>query len=306
MISASTDLKSSGAVEPLSLQEISRRVEQCQRLPSLSSTNAALRELLDSDSGYTHQISDVIRRDPSLTSRVLRLVNSVYYGLPRRVTSIEQAVLYLGVRQVRQLVVVTPFIEQFHSLTANTAFTWKLFWQHCISTAMISHELMELVREPQDDLAYISGLLHDVGKIVMASAFPNHFRAIRTRLNAGEQDLLGTERDILGIDHAELGALYLEGHTLPEGLALAARHHHAPENQPEAKLAAAVQLADLLVRNAKIGHSGNPEHPGKEQCLEAAGWSVLMPGSGPCERSITWASLNHTLANLPMILDSLV
>src|SRR5215218_11347245 len=110
------------AVSACSRATIVERVNSCPRLPSLRSIETALRELLHADNRFTTQISEVIRRDPSLTARLLRLVNSVYYGLTSPVNSIEEAVFYLGVRQIRQLVVVTPVIEDFEKLAGGTAF----------------------------------------------------------------------------------------------------------------------------------------------------------------------------------------
>jgi putative nucleotidyltransferase with HDIG domain len=289
----------------LPLDEITARVRQCMRLPALSSTNSALRELLDGEHSYTQQVSDVIRRDPTLTSRLLRLVNTVYYGLPKRITSIEQAVFYLGIRQVRQLALVTPVIEEFQLLTAGTPFTWKLLWQHCIGTAMIANELYGMARTAPDETPYVAGLLHDMGKILMASAFPKHFRAVRARMDAGETDLLAVEREVLGADHAEIGAIYLEHHHLPPVLVATARFHHRPEDSTE-DVVAAVHIADLLIRSAKIGSSGNPAEVTTEACADSPAWTILCPTLGTEERTFTRASLNRTLARLPMILEGLV
>src|SRR5579871_477158 len=96
--------------EPLGLQQIENRLKNCPCLPSLSSIDSALKELLSADQRYTSQIAEIIRRDPSLTARLLRLVNSVYYGISTPIKSIEEAVFYLGVRQIRQLAMVTPVI----------------------------------------------------------------------------------------------------------------------------------------------------------------------------------------------------
>jgi HD-like signal output (HDOD) protein len=116
-----------GLVKPVSLAPLDRaqiesRLGACARLPSLGSINGVLRELLDAEQCYTSQIADVIRRDPSMTARLLRMVNSVYYGLSNPVSSIEEAVFYLGVRQIRRLAVVTPIIEDLEKLTGNARF----------------------------------------------------------------------------------------------------------------------------------------------------------------------------------------
>ena len=190
-------------VKPCDHATIIEKVKGCPRLPSLRSIETALRELLHADNRFTTQISEVIRRDPSLTARLLRLVNSVYYGLTSPVNSIEEAVFYLGVRQIRQLAVVTPVIEDFQKLAGQTAFPWREFWQHCIATAILTRELTSSIMRLEDDSDYVGGLVHDVGKIVMASGFPHHFKAI---YHSGPvvEDLLERERRILGVDHTEL------------------------------------------------------------------------------------------------------
>ena len=162
-----------------------RRRENCARLPSLSSINNVLHELLHAEQCYTSQISEVIRRDPSMTTRLLRLVNSVYFGLSTPVTNIEEAVFYLGVRQIRQLSMVTPVIEDLQKLSGQFPFPWREFWQHCIATAILTREITGDLQPAVDEADYISGLLHDVGKIVMISVFPNHFRAIQEALREG-------------------------------------------------------------------------------------------------------------------------
>src|ERR1043166_8628992 len=148
-------------VLPLSRPQIERRLQLCPRLPSLSTINSALRELLSADQRYTSQVAEIIRRDPSLTARLLRLVNSVYYGLSSPVNSIEEAVFYLGVRQIRQLVMVTPIIEDFQRLTHQCAFPWREFWQHSIGTAILTREVISTVQTPNDERDYLAGPRHD-------------------------------------------------------------------------------------------------------------------------------------------------
>src|SRR5688572_22720792 len=248
-------------IKPCDHATIIEKVKNCPRLPSLRSIETALRELLHADNRFTTQISEVIRRDPSLTARLLRLVNSVYYGLTTPVNSIEEAVFYLGIRQIRQLAVVTPVIEDFQKLAGATAFQWREFWQHCIATAILTRELTSSMMRLDDESDYVAGLVHDVGRIVMASAFPNHFNAIYQDDDSEDgEDILERESRILGVDHTELGAIYLSQHQLPGVLAEVARHHHNPERcEKSRELTAAVHIADLLVRYAHIGTSGNNE-----------------------------------------------
>jgi putative nucleotidyltransferase with HDIG domain len=293
---------------PLSRDYIISRVQGVARLPSLRSIDSALRDLLNADQRYTTQISEIIRRDPSLTSRLLRLVNSVYYSITTPVNNIEEAVFYLGVRQIRQLAMVTPIIEDFQKLAGKTHFPWRSFWQHCIATAILTREVTNLTGEAPDESDYLAGLIHDVGKIVMASCFPEQFAEIHRAIRDSESTRLELESEILGIDHCELGAMYLEHHNLPQVMVQTARHHHQPRRAENFRnIVAAVQIADLLVRHARIGDSGNPQPVEEEAWLEADGWTVLFPaGRGETERSIARAALSRAVERLPTTLEGLV
>src|SRR3954453_24023939 len=169
----------------LDLKKVEAQLALCPSLPSLGSINKALQGLLHAEQRFSAQISEIIRRDPSLTSRLLRLVNSVYYGLSTPVNSIEEAVFYLGVRQIRQLTTVTPIIEDFQRLSGKCAFPWREFWQHCIGSAILTREVISTVQTPNDEADYVAGLVHDVGKIVMAWSFPDHFAEIHRQAVQG-------------------------------------------------------------------------------------------------------------------------
>lgn len=296
----------SQSLRPLDRRQIELRLEGCPRLPSLRSIDSALRSLLNDDQRYISQIAEIIRRDPSLTARLLRLVNSVYYGMNSPVSNLEEAVFYLGLRQIRQLVMVTPIIEDFQRLAGKVAFSWRDFWRHCIGTAILTREVWGSLQPSIDDTDYVAGLVHDVGKIVMASAFPEHFQAVYHNRNEGSE-LVDKEREVLGIDHAELGALYLQKHNLPEILVETARHHHQPEKSGStATLAASVQIADLL-----MNHANSPENDPRggvteEKLMSATGWAILFPQASEREKLIARANLRRSVERLPSILDGLI
>ena len=293
--------------ERLDRQQIENRLKGCPCLPSLGSIESALKELFNADQRYTSQIAEIIRRDPSLTSRLLRLVNSVYYGISRPIKSIEEAVFYLGVRQIRQLAMVTPIIEDFQKLAGNKGFAWREFWRHSIGTALMTREVLDVVQSQKGEIDYVAGLIHDVGKIAMASAFPEHFDVIYNQRAHEGVDLLELEREVLGIDHAELGALYLKKQTLPEVFVEIVQFHHRPEAAVRHNLVvAAVQVADVLVRHAKIGSSGNRKEVTEENWAECSGWNILFTHQTDEERAITRASLKRALERVPTILEGIV
>jgi putative nucleotidyltransferase with HDIG domain len=286
---------------------IGSRIMECPRLPSLSSVNGALRELLSADQSYTSQIAEIISRDPSLTSRLLRLVGSVYHGLNTSVNSIEEAVFYIGLSQIRQLAMITPVIEDFQKMAGRSQFPWRGFWQHCIGTAIMTREVISAVKAPLDDADYVAGLVHDVGKIVMAATFPDHFAEIHRRARTGAKQLRLVEVEVLGMDHTELGALYLRHQSLPEILVETARFHHAPERaRKHRQVVAAVQLADLLVSHAGIGENGNYMRPATDSWLQTAGWKILFPERDEVAQNLALATLERSLKRLPTLLEGLI
>ncbi len=292
---------------PLNASEIQTQLARCPSLPSLGSINKALQGLLVNEQRYTAQIAEIIRRDPSLTARLLRLVNSVYFGLTTPVNSIEEAVFYLGVRQIRQLAMVTPVIEDFQRLTRQCSFPWREFWQHCIGSAILTREITTNVPGPSEDSDYVAGLVHDVGKIVMAWTFPDHFSEIHRQALAGTRSLSEIEVEILGVNHSELGAMYLERHRLPELMIHSARFHHCPEKSPQFDhVIAAVQLADLLLRSEGIGCSGNYVPVTREECFAAPVWNLLLAKTPEAEQALVKAAISRTLEQIPSMLEGMV
>ncbi len=287
--------------------QIVARLQRCPRLPSLGSVQSALRELLGADHRYTSQIAEVIRRDPSLTTRLLRLVNSVYYGFSSPIHSIEEAVFFLGIRQIRQLALMTPVVEDLQRLAPSCRFEWRDFWRHCIGTALLTREVHGAFDVPEDESDYVAGLIHDIGKILMAAISPEHFIQIQAAHQETRRPLCEIEREILGADHTEVGALYLQAHKLPEVFVEAIRFHHDPtqaEHQP--RLAAAVQVADLLALNAGLGDSGNRDDITEDAWTDCAGWGLLCQNRTAAESALAEAALLRCVRRLPGLLDGIV
>jgi HD-like signal output (HDOD) protein len=291
----------------LDRRQIEIRLNACPCLPSLASIDAALKDLLVADQRYTSQIAEIIERDPSLATRLLRLVHSVYYDISTPIKSIEEAVFYLGMRHIRQLAMMTTVVEDMEKLPANRCFPWREFWRHSIATALMTREVMELVQASSGESDYLAGLIHDVGTIVMAAAFPSHFHAIYGEPSGGGADLLETERAILGADHAELGAMYLRKQMLPEAFVEVVRCHHEPGlARHNGRIAAAVQVADLLVRGARIGESGAGMEVSEDAWLECEGGRMLLGGLADEQTAAIKAALRRSLERIPVTLEHLI
>jgi HD-like signal output (HDOD) protein len=290
---------------------IRSRINACPKLASLGRINQALRELVNSDSSMSSQIAEIIRRDPSLTARLLRMVNSVYYGLSNSVSNIEEAIFFLGLRQIRELAMATPVIEEmasFQNASGKAPLPWKDLWAHSIGTAILTREILgALPITIDDDTDYLVGLLHNAGKVVMAHAFPEELAEICATKFETAADVCRKEVELIGWDHAQIGAVYLERHKMSEEIVLAVRHHNTPADAPRHQIfAAAVQVADCLVRHAGImGGFEQIEPVQRDAWLEVEGWHILYGAEGP-ETRLARAAIDNALPRLPQMLSGLV
>ncbi len=305
-----TSPTSPGLAVPHSDEEIIRRIDACPKIASLQSINRALSELVSSEQSLNSQIAEIIRRDPSLSARLLRMVNSVYFGLSARVNNIEEAVFFLGLRQIRELSMATPVIEEMDQLQRNTAenLPWKELWNHSIGTAMLTREIIATTSlHIDDDTDYLAGLLHNVGKVVMAYAFPDELRTLRTMSAHDPQEICKQERELIGWDHGRIGTHFLARHKVSEEILTAVQFHHNPDRAPRHRLfAAAVQIADQLVRHAGItGGFEDVPRVEADAWLTLDGWKILYGSDGP-ESRLARASIANSLQRLPAMLQGLV
>ncbi|MDP3072430.1 MAG: HDOD domain-containing protein [Opitutaceae bacterium] len=295
---------------PYSDAEIRKRIESCPKLASLGSINRALSELVRSDVSLNSQIADVIRRDPSLSARLLRMVNSVYFGLSTRVNSIEEAVFFLGLRQIRELSMATPVLEEVDLLQKKTAaaLPWKDLWSHSLATAILTREILASTSfQVDDDTDYLVGLLHNVGKVVMAYAFPTELRTLMATPADTPTEYCEHERALIGWDHGRIGAYYLQRHQLSEEIVMAVGYHNHPEQAPtHQNFAAAVQVADHIVRHSGItGSFEAVDHVAADAWLDLPGWKLLY-GADSAESMLARASIANTLQRLPSMLQGLL
>jgi HD-like signal output (HDOD) protein len=300
------------APAPYSDDEIKGRLDACPKLASLQTINRALRELMNSEQSLNSQIAEIIRRDPSLSARLLRMVNSVYFGNSTRISNIEEAVFFLGLRQIRELSTATPVIEEMQNLHPSGAgrkpLPWTELWRHSIGTAGLTREiLLSTSISVDDDTDYLAGLLHNVGKVVMAYAFPDELQVIMATPLADPAAVCALERTLIGWDHARIGAHYLGRHQLSDEITFAVLYHNAPDHAPRHRLfAAAVQVADYLVRHAGISGGFESIKPIEADAwMQLDGWKILYGADGN-ETALARAHLANAVQRLPSMLQGLV
>lgn len=278
-------------------------------MASLRSIHSALAILLRNYHTQAGKFAEVIARDPSLTARLMRMVNSVYFGLGTRVGTIQDAVLYIGLRQVRSLAFATPILEDMRGMrTAGPLISWRTFSLHTLACAIATREILNYSEMGiDDDTDYIAGLLQNVGKVVIAKSFPDEFAQITENVYENEAQVLAHERALLGWDHAEIGAYYLENHKIPAEIVEAVRYHHDPLKAPVRKhLAAATHLADSYARLAGLQGGVESRPAPTEQELIADPASALLWGEDMDVRIEQMRVLTEEMRRLPELVNALL
>lgn len=214
------------------------------------------------------ELAALVRADQSIASRLLTMANSAALGARNEITSLDQAVVMLGFRTVRNVALAVKLLECFPPAKdrgAPAAFDRAEFWKHTLAVANAARRLAaarpQLGVDRED--AYVAGLLHDIGKVALDAVFPRAYDRIVATARQNRTDLLLVEADVLNVTHTIAGRKLAERWRLPAPLhSVMWLHHHSPRSMPSdpsgGNLTALVRLADTLVREHSIGDSGNP------------------------------------------------
>lgn len=250
----------------LSRDEVAARLKQLPALPS--AVSAALASFADEDADIG-RIAALIGRDQALAARVLRVANSSFYGLQTQVGTIQDAVVVLGFRAVRSLVLAVGVNGVFR-VEQCPGFALPTYARHSLATALAARGLAASCRQ-NPELAFTAGLLHDIGELVLASAFPKLYGDALALQERADCLLVEAENEVLGIAHPEVGGLLAEIWRFPAGLAEGMAGHHAPAARPADSLANLVHLADITAHALGMSHAAAEMVPP----LDGVAWQRL-------------------------------
>jgi HD-like signal output (HDOD) protein len=232
-------------------QALVKNVKQLVSLPDLF---LRVNEMIDSKRHSAIDIAQVISQDTNLSARLLKMVNSSFYGLRGKVDTISRAITIIGTSDLRNLAVTTATVEVFTGIPSELV-NMNQFWRNSVSTGVIAKELASRSHVLHPERFFVMGMLHDVGKLVIYQALPEQARDLHYVIDGDETLLLGAEQDLLGFTHQEVGYELFKLWRLPESVCAAARYHHQPFESTKFTLETAIiHLADrlVLVENAII------------------------------------------------------
>ncbi len=248
------------------------------QLPSPTGVALAILRLTESDKATTAEIARVLETDPALSGRILKLVNSPSTGRPHPVSSVREAVTYLGSRMVRNVALGFSLVAQ-HGRGACRDFDYGGYWSRSLATGLAAQALASHAGGAAPGEAFTCGLLAQVGRLALASLYPDAYGAVLTQGGGGADGLCRREAERFAADHNELTAAMLADWGLPAACVTAARHHERPERlAPDAgsRSGALARLLHLAARIAEVCVSGG-RHPELALDAFAAGEAVGIP-----------------------------
>jgi putative nucleotidyltransferase with HDIG domain len=230
-------------------------------LPVLPSTYLALREKLTDPDASLKDVVKLVEQDVAISAKILQLVNSAFFGLPREVSTINTAVSFLGIEMLQNLVLSAGVFRAFEN-TALPGFSFEELQQHSQLTAKIAAQIP--IPAAVHSVAIVAGLLHDVGKLILATRSPKHFARALKGAEEEKLPLFVVEQELMGVSHAEVGAYLLGIWGLPCPVVEAVAHHHHPERVPQETLDAVgiVHLANYLAHENPVYPSAGGESSG--------------------------------------------
>lgn len=240
---------------PLDMETLLQEVDD---LPSLPHVVIRVLQATSDPDCTPKEIGRLIATDQVLTSKVLKLANSAFYGLPRRVSTVSDAVVLLGINTIRGLALAISTYDILNKEYAGYSLEHGQLWRHSIGVALCSQLIAKTKKLPSTEEVFIAGLLHDIGKVVLSAHVGPEFPRILELAGSGSMSFLEAEREVLGFDHARVGGTIAQKWNLPESLVDAIEYHHEPEKAPELRpTLAAVHVADIVCLTLGLGVGGD-------------------------------------------------
>ena len=213
---------------------IQRRVlKRVKDIPSLPQFVIETLKKLDDSKSSASDVGEKLARDEGLVLRILRLANSAYYGLSRRITGVSEAIAYLGFKTVKSILLAASVYKFMDTSFTGYSLDRGELWKHSQAVATCSRYLSVKLKAGDPEEAYVGGLMHDIGKIVLNDYVRFGYSIILRLVEEEKMTFCDAERQVLGFDHAQVGGLVMEQWNLPSSYSYMTTYHHLPEALPE-------------------------------------------------------------------------
>ncbi|HTY11172.1 MAG TPA: HDOD domain-containing protein [Bacteroidota bacterium] len=231
-------------------------IDGSERLSSISVVHDRLHEAIFNRQTTVAQISAIIMQDAGLTARLLRIVNSAYFGFPRKIDTISRAVMIIGTQQLHDLSIATSIVKLFRNIPERFV-SMESFWKHGIACGLAARVIACLNRESNVERFFVAGILHDVGRLIMYDKIPDVMDEVFDSITEHPAPMFKAEQEIVGFDHAAVGGALIEAWRLPGSLEEVIRYHHTPMLASRYRdEACVIHIADVVAHTIQCGSSG--------------------------------------------------
>jgi putative nucleotidyltransferase with HDIG domain len=224
-------------------------------LPEIPAVALELKQVIEDPMSSAERIARVVSKSPSLTAVLLRIVNSSFYSLPSKISTIPHAVSLIGTQEISVLALGVGVLSIFRNIPSKTISTHS-FLRHSLLCGLLSRVFAAHINLPQTEQLFVSGLLHDLGRLILFTYFPDESLNVLARSRNRNKILSEEEKDYLGCDHAQLGMQLMRQWKLPLILENNVLHHHDPSEAEQSVPATIVHLADIIANSLGMGSSG--------------------------------------------------
>lgn len=256
------------------IPDLETMVGENARLVTFPDVYFKIRSALDDPTATAAHLAELVGTEPSLAAHLLKVVNSPAYGLQRRVDSLVRGVALVGARELSQIALAISVMKSLNGLPPE-AFPLKKFWKHSVACAVLARLLASHRPGLPQETCFVSGLMHDIGFLLMAQSIPGLFGALLRFSAKKNLPIELVEDKVLGWNHAELGGALFESWGFPPALVENVRYHHTPSRSPDPAQAAIVQLANGLA--ICLGYDFGLSMPSMSVIDEAAWDALSMP-----------------------------
>jgi len=241
-------------------EAVDAAIRSISHIATLPEITLKIIELVEDPTSTAHDLHNVIGRDPALCARILKVVNSAFYGLPRQIGSINRAIVLLGLNAVKNIAIATSLNKLFRGGELCPGFSARDLWSHSIATAAGGKLISDQLKLNLPDEAFLAGLVHDIGIMVEMQAIRAGLIEVFAQLNIDsegnpQRDMREVEFALLGADHQAFGAGLCEAWKFPKSFGYVTGHHHDPFELPEGSrlLSLVVHVADRLAGQTGLG-----------------------------------------------------
>ena len=238
-------------------------VKKVSSIATLPEVTAKIISTVEDPKSTASQLHKIVSHDPALVTRIMKVVNSAFYGLPGQIGSIERAIVLLGLNAIKNIAVAASLGQLFKGAKLCEGFTAKDLWTHCIAVGVTARDLARQMKLPVADEAFLAGMIHDVGILISLQSFPEQLRQTCDAARNSERSFVDIEREFMnGMDHQALGACLAEQWRFPKNCQLVAGYHHQPSTLGEQNkmLVMLVHVADTICCQSKHGFNLTAMH----------------------------------------------